>query len=110
MNEFIVTVNDQKRHIKIIDDDSLLIDGKKFNFELHKLSNRISLLKLDNRIFELSSESHDSEKLIVYINGKHFESTCRTSLEERASELLEKADALHTSKVTINAPMPGMIL
>lgn len=110
MNEYIVTINNHKRHIKIIDDESLLIDGKKINFELHKLSNGISVLKIDNKLYELSSEIYNNEHLRLFINGKHIETLCRTSLEERASELLEKADALHPNKVTINAPMPGMIL
>lgn len=110
MSEFIITVNEKKRHIKIIDDETLLIDGKKTNFEINKLSNGTGVLKIDNKVYEVSVQRSEGEFLELFINGRLFEVIGRTVLQEKASNLLEKAESLHSHKVVVKAPMPGMIL
>lgn len=110
MSEFVITINNKKRRIKIIDDETLLIDSKRFNFELMKLSNGISILRIDNRVYEVSAESTNEGTFNLFVEGRIFETMSRTSLEEKASNLLEKAEALHTHRVVVKAPMPGMIL
>jgi len=110
MSEFIISLNDKKRQIKIVDDETLLIDGKKTNFDLTKLSNGVSLLKIDNKIYEVSEHNVEGENVILLVNGKVYNTVSRTMLQERASSLIEKAMAQHSHKVVVKAPMPGMIL
>ncbi len=110
MSEFIVTVNNKKRQIKIIDDETCIIDGKKANFDLTKLSNGTSVLKIDNKVYEVSAQKSEGEILNLFVDGKLFETISRTALQEKASNLLEKAEALYAHKVIVKAPMPGMIL
>lgn len=110
MNDFVVTINGKKRHIKIIDDATLLVDGKNTNFELSNLSNGTCILKIDNKVYEVSQQKIDGERISLLINGKTFESIGRTSLQEKASNILEKADALLKHISVVKAPMPGLIL
>lgn len=110
MNDYVVTINSSKRQIKIIDDTTLLVDGKKINFDLEKLSNGIFILCIDNKVFEVSYQKADGDRHKLLINGKMFETLSRTSLQEKASNILEKADKSFDHKVVIKAPMPGMIL
>lgn len=110
MNEFVITINDKKRQVKIVDEETLLIDGKKTNFDLTKLSNGVGLLKVDNKVYEVSEQSIEGERHVLLVNGKVYHTLSRTSLQERASNLIEKALAQHSHKVVVSAPMPGMIL
>lgn len=110
MNDFIVTIKDIKRQIKIIDDSTLLVNGKNTNFELSNLSNGTGILKINNKVYEVSQQKLDGERISILINGKTFESVSRTALQEKASNILEKAEALYTHKSIVKAPMPGMIL
>jgi pyruvate carboxylase subunit B len=110
MNDFIITINNKKRQIKIVDDNTLLIDGKKTNFELTKLSNGTSILNIDNKVYEVSQKKSPGDNLNLLIDGRIYETISRTSLQEKASNLLEIAESLHSHKVVVKAPMPGMIL
>lgn len=110
MSEFIISLNDKKRQIKIVDDETLLIDGKKTNFDLSKLSNGVSLLKIDNKVYEVSEQSVEGENVVLLVNGKVYNTISRTLLQEKASSLIEKAMAQHSHRVVVKAPMPGMIL
>lgn len=110
MSEFIISLNDKKRQIKIVDDETLLIDGKKTNFDLTKLSNGVSLLKIDNKVYEVAEQNVEGENVVLLVNGKVYNTISRTLLQERASSLIEKAMAQHSHKVVVKAPMPGMIL
>lgn len=110
MSEFVISINGNKRQIKIVDNETLLIDGKKTNFELSRLSDFVSLLRIDNKVFEVSKIGSKEDNLIVSVNGKTFNTLSRTLLRQKASDLLEKAIASHSNKVVITAPMPGMIL
>lgn len=110
MSDFVISINNKKRQLKIIDADTLLIDGKKSNFELTKLSNGVSLFKIDNKVYEISGIENEGDHLVVSVNGKQYNTLSRTALQERASNILDKAITSHSNKVVITAPMPGMIL
>lgn len=110
MSDFVISLNGNKRQVKIVDKETLLIDGKKTNFELSRLSDFVSLLRIDNKVFEVSKIGNKGDNLIISVNGKTYFTLSRTSLQERASNLLEKSFASHSNKVVITAPMPGMIL
>ena len=54
MNEFVVTVNSKKKFVSFSENTIILVDDKKYNQELYHLSGDTYLLKLDNKIYEIS--------------------------------------------------------
>jgi len=109
MNEFIVTVNDKKKNVRLSGNILINVDNKEYNQELYHLSGNTYLLKLDNKIFEISAEQIDSERFIISIDGKNYVTLVRTSLQEKAVKLIElRTMAKH--KLEVKAPMPGMVL
>ena len=109
MNDFIVTLNNRKRSIKIIDDKSVVIDNKPFNVDLSKVNDYLYLLKVRNRVFEITTTKLTNEKYSFLLDGHYFETTVRTSLKEKAVEYLSgKGSSNHHDEVS--APMPGLIV
>lgn len=109
MNDFVVSVNSSKLNIKILNDNELTADEEKFNYELLPVCNHSFILKLNNKVFELTSEKLNSELFKVLIQGYQFELTVRTTLQEKAFKLLESSAGFH-HHMNVKAPMPGLIL
>lgn len=109
MNEFIVTVGGGKKTVKILDENYLLLDGEKIKYELHHSYANNYLLKLENKFFEANVQSMNGGSYLVSMNGSVYETIVRTTLQEKASRIIEQTQAL-SSKVEIKAPMPGMVL
>jgi biotin carboxyl carrier protein len=109
MNEFVVTVNARKKNVRFSGNSIIYVDDKEYNQELYHLSGDTYLLKLDNKIYEVSADQIDHERFMISIDGKNFDSLIRTSFQEKAVKLIElKTSAQH--KLEIKAPMPGMVL
>lgn len=109
MNDFVVSLNGKKKKIKIISDDALLIDGEKNNYELSKVSDYCYLLKIGNRVYDITTTKFNNDRYGLLIDGHYFETTVKTTLQEKASELslLKKKGNHHDS---IKAPMPGLVI
>ena len=110
MNDFVVSVNSSKLNIKILNDNELTADDEKFNYELLPVCNHSFILKLNNKVFEITSEKLNSDLFKVLIEGYHFEVTVRTALQEKAFKLLESSAGFHHHHMNVKAPMPGLIL
>jgi len=110
MNDFIVSVNGSKLNLKILNDNELTADDETFNYELLPVCNHSFILKLNNKVFELTSEKLNSDLFKVLVNGYQFEVTVRTALQEKAFKLLESSTSSHHHHLEIKAPMPGLIL
>ena len=110
MNEYVVSVSTSKFNIKIIDENQLNLEQQKINFELTPLSENSFLLKMDNRIFELSAEKINSDYFKIFVNGNTYDINVRTALQERAYRLLESSSSVQKKHTEIKAPMPGLIL
>jgi biotin carboxyl carrier protein len=109
MNEFVVTVNARKKNVRFSGNSIIYVDDKEYNQELYHLSGDTYLLKLDNKIYEVSADQIDHERFMISIDGKNFDSLIRTSFQEKAVKLIElKTSAQH--KLEVKAPMPGMVL
>jgi biotin carboxyl carrier protein len=109
MNEFVVTVNARKKNVRFSGNSIIYVDDKEYNQELYHLSGDTYLLKLDNKIYEVSADQIDHERFMISIDGKNFDSLIRTLLQEKAVKLIElKTLAQH--KLEVKAPMPGMVL
>ena len=110
MNDFVITIGEDKNQISLINETEAKLNGAKLNYELQKLNYQTYLLRINNTIYEINSEQVNSEKFSFLVNGKKINLTARTELKERAKKLIDAAKSSSDSTVDINAPMPGMIL
>ena len=109
MNEFVVTVNGKKKNVRISGNTLIYVDGIEYNQELYHLSGDTYLLKLDNKIYEISVDQIDHERFIISIDGKNIDSLVRTSTQEKAVKLIE-LNIRTQHKLELKSPMPGMVL
>lgn len=110
MNDFVVSINTSKWNVKVLSDKELLVDEKKYNYELIPVCNNSYFLKLNNEVFELTSEKLNNEVFKILLNGNDFDVTIRTALQEKAFKLLENSAVSQQHHLDVKAPMPGMIL
>ncbi len=109
MNDFIVSVNDKKLKIGFNKNDKLEINNLEYEYSILHINNSTYLLKIGNESFLVSLKSEENSKYFVTLKGHVFETLVRTSLEEKASTLINAKIAQH-SKAIVKAPMPGMII
>ncbi len=109
MNEFIVSLNDKKKTIEIIDDRHLKINGKIFSNEFYPLSNNAYILKLNNKFYEVSVKKNEKNHYNILINNSIFDAVVRNKLEEEAAKIIEQKHK-RLQKLEIKAPMPGMVI
>jgi len=110
MNDFVVSVNRSKLNIRVLNDSELTVDDEKFNYELIPVCDHSFILKLNNKVFELTSEKLNSDLFKVLVQGYQSEVTVRTALQEKAFKLLESSAIFHHHHMNVKAPMPGLIL
>lgn len=109
MNEFVVTLNNKKRSIKVINSTSVLLDDNIVDVELSKINDHLYLLKAADKVYEITTAKLTNDKYIFLLEGHNFEVTVRTTLKEKAAEYLRNKETLiHHDAVT--APMPGLIV
>lgn len=109
MNDLIVSVGNKKRTIGILPDDKIILDGKEFNVNLSKVSDYLYLIKINECVYEVTTVKKSSNEFFFTIDGRNYEVTARTALQERANEVLKQKE-LHAKIDSIKAPMPGLIL
>ena len=110
MNDFVVSVNSSKLNVKVLNENELTANEEKLNYELLNVCNHTFILKLNNKVFELTSEKLNSDLFKVLVDGHQFEVTVRTALQEKAFKLLESSASSHHHHLEVKAPMPGLIL
>lgn len=109
MNEYISTITGKKKSVIINDENSITFNQKQHQYSFSKISDNSYLLRLGNRVYDVAVHKLNNEKWGILIDGHYFETTVRTTLQERTNELLNiKISKNHHDNV--KAPMPGMIL
>ncbi len=109
MNDFIVTLNGKKKLTKILSGNTLIINGIEKQYDLSKVSDYCYLLKIGNKVYDVTTTKFNNDKYGFLIDGHYFETTVKTTLQEKASELaLLKKKGNHHDQV--KAPMPGMVV
>lgn len=109
MIEFVITMNGKKERLTFLDDSKVLYNGQELEFEIIEFNKSVYLLRIDKNIFNFTCTNRNYEQIVLFSQSKKFELTVRTSLQEKANELLSNTlSAHHHSEV--KAPMPGMIL
>jgi biotin carboxyl carrier protein len=109
MNELVAYIDKKSKKIEISNDSEIYINSEKFQFNLLSLDDKTYLLKVGDIFFEIVAQRIDDEKYSITVDGVLYDIEIRTSLQERAKELLE-AGGTASHKMEIKAPMPGMIL
>lgn len=109
MSELIVTLNSMKYKIEFVDTTKVQFNGKEYEYELFEIKNNKYFLRIDKKFYNFTCVDKKNDEIILFSNNKRFELTVRTSLQEKAIELLSKSHTVH-HKLEIKAPMPGLIL
>jgi len=109
MNDFVVTIAGKKRTITILDESTIEYNGEQYPINLSKINNHCYLLKVGNKVFDITSSKLERDKFGFLVNGHYFETIVRTKLSEKAAEYL-KNKKLETHHDSIIAPMPGLLL
>lgn len=110
MNDYIVSINSSKLNVKVLSESEIVLNTRKYIYELIPVSTHSYILKLDNKVFELSSEKINGELFKVLLNGFYLDVVVRTALQEKAFKLLENAAVFQHHHTELKAPMPGLIL
>ena len=110
MNEFVVSINGSVKRIKIIDDKSIEVDNVRLNYSYHEIDNRKSVLKIENTFYETSYTKKVDDELAVLINNQPLNITIRTSLQEKAYQLLSESQINTEQSNIIKSPMPGLVV
>ena len=110
MNDFVITIDEEKNQISLINEAEAKLNGEKINYELQQLNHQNYLLRINNNIYEISREQVNSENFSFLVNGIKINLIARTALQERAKKLIDASISSSDSTVDIKAPMPGMIL
>lgn len=109
MNDFVVSIKDKKINVSLSGNSVVKADGKEYHQELFHLSGDTYLLKLENKIFEISVTSSEQGNYQLAVDGKSYDVVIKTALQEKASKLLDQGSK-HKHKADIKAPMPGLII
>jgi biotin carboxyl carrier protein len=108
MNEFVVTINGKKKNVKILKEDKVLGD-KIFNVMYSKVNDYLYLVKVENRVYEITTNKLNELKYRFGLDGYYTEVEVRTTLQEMVNDyLINKSKNIIND--SINAPMPGLIL
>ncbi len=109
MNEMIVTINNRKHSVKINNSTEVEINNRKVPAEISQINNNAYLLRLGNKVFEITAQKLEKEKYGILIDGCYFDVLVRTQLQENANDL-QKSKNISAKKLNIKAPMPGLLL
>ena len=109
MNEYIVTTNNRKYTVNLLNHNEAEINGKRISVELIKLSHNAYLLKYGNKVFEICTDNLNKDKYGFLISGWYFTAIVRTKLQESVAEFKIKVGEQH-STASLRSPMPGLIL
>lgn len=109
MNEFIVTIDEERFIINTSDSQNVKIRDHEYKLDISQLSDHTYSMKLGNEIFHITSSKLENNKYSFLIDGHYFEANVRTKLEEEAENILN-ANLENNDEIKIKSPMPGMIL
>ena len=60
MNDYTISVNDNKYNFKILTQNIIELNGTNFDVELSQLSQYSYLLKVDNRVYQITSNKNSA--------------------------------------------------
>jgi len=69
MNDYTISLNDNKHNLKILSNNKIELNGANFEVELSQLSKSVFLLKVNNRVYQVTSNKNNSENYSFTIAG-----------------------------------------
>jgi biotin carboxyl carrier protein len=108
MNEYVVTINNEKKNIRFVNGSEIFVDDKRYEYELMQLSSSSYLLRLNNNFYEIPLESKNGTSSVISVGGENFDVMVRSALQEKAASIIEQKNAA-SYRMEVKAPMPGMI-
>ena len=109
MSEFVISINGKKNTLNFLSDSKVIYNNEELDFEIIDLANNVYLLRIDKKLFNFTCTHKNNENIILFSQSEKFELTVRTSLQDKANEVLAKKLSSH-HHLEVKAPMPGMIL
>ncbi len=109
MNDFIVSLNEKKKNIQIIDDKHLISNGKRYSYDFFPLNHDTFILHLNDKFYEVTVKKNEKKYYNVLINNSIFEAIVRNKLQDEAAKIIEQKKKGHHTH-DIKAPMPGMVI
>lgn len=109
MNEFIVSLNGKKNQLNFISDSKVIYNGEVLEFEIFETVNNVYFLRIAEKMYNFTCTHKTNEHVVLFSQSEKFDLTVRTSLQEKASEVLSQKLSTH-HHLEVKAPMPGMIL
>lgn len=110
MNDFTVRLNGSLKKVRIIDDNFAEVDDVRVSYSIIELSNSKFILKINNRIYEASVWSQSNGEMSLQINNSIIDLSIRTTLQEKAYQLLTASQSKEEIVTIIKSPMPGLVL
>jgi biotin carboxyl carrier protein len=108
MSDYTATVNSKKYRV-IVNKTHVKVNGSDYNYELIRANNSVYLLKVGNKIYEITVNDLGAGRFGILVEGEYFETKVKTRLREQAEEFLKnKTDA--SNKGVLKAPMPGLVV
>ncbi len=109
MNEFVVTINGKQRNLIYNENGKVLLDGKEFAVEINELNDNRYSMKIGNKFYNFSAQKINSDIINFSFNGKIFDVTVRSSIQEKANAI-SKAGSKQKHHSDVKSPMPGKII
>lgn len=110
MNEFVIRLNGSSKQIKILDDNFVEVDNVRLNYSVTELNNSKFILKINNKVYQTSLWNNSNGKMSFQINNSNIDLSIRTTLQEKAYQLLSASQGNAEHIKIIKSPMPGLVL
>lgn len=110
MSEYVIRLNNKKKYLKILNEDTIEVDGKEIKYSITEMMGNKYILKSDNKIFEASDLTIKEEDYNIFIDNQNIEVNIKTSLQEKAFQLLSESQITSNHQTTIKSPMPGLVV
>ena len=110
MSEYVIRLNNKKKYLKKLDNDTVEVDGKEIKYSITEMMDNKYILKIDNKVFETLVLEIKEEDFNIFINNQSIEVNIKTSLQEKAFQLLSESQSASNHQTTIKSPMPGLVV
>ncbi len=109
MSDFVVTIDKKKFSVNTNNFHKIKINGSEYDSQITQLSRHTYKVKLNNKIFHITTNKLSNNELSFLVDGHYFESFVRTKLEDEAAKILSNK-AVTQGEYNIKSPMPGLVL
>lgn len=110
MSDFFIRINDKQTEVKLIDDKFARVNDVTIEYKIVELNHSNFVLLINNKVYESSFWNKTNGEFSIQINNQNFNINIRTTLQEKAFQLLSASQSMDADVKTIKSPMPGLVL